>query len=201
MKFFCVGRNYAEHAAELGNALPEAPVVFIKPSTALLPTGQPFRIPPFSTNMHYEGELVFRFKEGGKNVAADDAIALLDAMTVGIDFTERDLQDNQKKRGLPWEISKSFDHSAVIGEWQPIQDPLTVRYELLWNDRVMQQGDPNLMIYSIPIQIAYLSQFFAIEPGDVLFTGTPKGVETVRPGDRLEGKLNGQSVLVCDIAG
>lgn len=201
VKFFCVGRNYADHAAELGNAIPEAPVVFLKPATALLPAGAPFRIPSFSTKMHYEGELVFRFGAGGKNISPEEALSFLDAMTVGIDFTERDLQDNQKQKGLPWEISKAFDESAVLGEWQPLQDPKTVSYELLLNDQIMQVGDPNLMLYSIPTQIAYISQFFTIETGDVLFTGTPKGVEAVRPGDRLEGRLNGQRVLLCEIKG
>ena len=200
MKIFCVGRNYADHAAELGNALPEAPVVFLKPATALMKPGQAFEIPKFSTRMHYEGELVFRICKTARNIDESDALSYVDQMTVGIDWTERDLQDYQKSKGLPWEISKAFDDSAYVGEWQPVIDPTTVEYELILNGVVMQHGDPKLMLYSIPRQLSYLSQFFTLEEGDLLFTGTPKGVDAVKSGDLLEGTLNGKKVMECRVA-
>ncbi len=201
MKIFCVGRNYADHAAELGNALPEAPVVFLKPATAVMAPGAPFKIPAFSTRMHYEGELVLRICKGGRNISEADAPAYVDQMTVGIDWTERDLQDNQKSKGLPWEISKAFDNSAFVGEWQPISSLSEVKYELILNGEVKQKGDPNLMLYSVATQISYLSRFFSLEVGDLLFTGTPKGVDAVAAGDVLLGILNGRQVMECHVVG
>lgn len=169
--------------------------MFLKPETALGSASKPFRIPEFSTRMHYEGELVFRFGLGGRSILEADALEYPDAVTVGIDWTERDLQDNQKAKGLPWEISKAFDDSAVVGDWRPMRDPSELTYEFSLNGVLMQRGDPRLMLYPVATQIAYISRFFTIEPGDLLFTGTPKGVEAVKSGDVLVGALLGEKLL------
>jgi 2-keto-4-pentenoate hydratase/2-oxohepta-3-ene-1,7-dioic acid hydratase in catechol pathway len=193
MKIFCVGRNYSEHAKELRNEIPEAPVIFMKPPTAIL-KGKDFYIPEFSSDMHYECELVFRVCKNGKHIEPQFAGKYIDAVTVGIDFTARDVQANQKKKGLPWEIAKAFDNSAVVGEFLPISelpDNQSVKFNMHKNATDVQIGNSADMIYPITELVAYLSKFFTIKQGDLIFTGTPAGVGPVAIGDVLTGFLEG----------
>ena len=198
MKIICVGRNYAEHAKELGNAVPEAPVLFMKAKNALLLSGKPFYYPDFTKDVHYEAEIVVRFCRNGKHIGERFARKYYDQITVGIDFTARDVQQKQKEKGLPWEIAKSFDDSAAAGRFQPIpeeQDVQNYRFELHKNGIVVQRGHAADMLNSIDKVIAYASTFFSLNIGDLLFTGTPAGVGPVEPDDRLEGFLEGAPVL------
>jgi len=202
MKIFCIGRNYAEHAAELNNPLPQAPVVFMKPPTALLSGGKPFYLPDFSENMHYEGELVLRLGKGGRSVNRKFALGYIDAVTVGVDWTARDLQDKQKAGGLPWEIAKAFDHSAVIGEWVPadtldLSKPL--HFSLRRNGATVQQGDTSLLLFPFDVIIEYISRFFTLQQGDLIFTGTPKGVDAVQIGDMLEGYFGEKKLMQVEV--
>jgi acylpyruvate hydrolase len=193
MKIFCVGRNYSEHAKELNNEIPEAPVIFMKPPTAIL-KGKDFYIPEFSSDVHYECELVFRVCKNGKHIEPQFAGKYIDAVTVGIDFTARDVQANQKKKGLPWEIAKAFDNSAVVGEFLPISelpDNQSVKFNMHKNATDVQIGDSAMMIYPIAELVAYLSKFFTLQQGDLIFTGTPAGVGPVAIGDVLTGFLEG----------
>ena len=200
MKFICVGRNYAEHAKEMHHDLPTDPVVFLKPSTALLQNNKVFHLPEFSREMHHECELIFRICKNGKHIAEKFAMKYVDAVSVGIDFTARDLQSAQKKKGLPWEISKAFDHSAVVGEWQPLpKDISKISFSLLKNKETVQSGNAADMIFSIPKIISYCSQYFSFKQGDILFTGTPEGVSAVGTGDVLEGFLEGERVMRCKV--
>lgn len=202
MKIICVGRNYGEHVKELNNAMPEAPVIFMKPSTALLKDNKPFYLPEFSNDMHYETELVFRIGKNGKHVNEKFGWTYIDAVTVGIDFTARDLQSEQKKKGLPWEISKSFDNSAVIGQWKPVaefSDLSSLNFCMYRNKQLAQKGNASQMIYNVPYLISYISQFFTLQKGDLLFTGTPIGVAAVQQGDHLEAFIEDDSLLEFDI--
>ena len=193
MKIFCVGRNYSEHAKELNNEIPEAPVIFMKPPTAIL-KGKDFYIPEFSSDVHYECELVYRVCKNGKHIEPQFAGKYIDAVTVGIDFTARDVQANQKKKGLPWEIAKAFDNSAVVGEFTPISelpDNQSIKFNMHKNATDVQIGDSVMMIYPIAELVAYLSKFFTLQQGDLIFTGTPAGVGPVAIGDVLTGFLEG----------
>jgi len=193
MKIFCVGRNYSEHAKELNNALPEAPVIFMKPPTALL-KGKDFYMPDFSTDMHYECELVYRICKNGKHIEPHFASKYIDAITVGIDFTARDVQSNQKKKGLPWEIAKAFDNSAVIADFIALGDvgnPESINFSMEKNGVEVQNGKSIDMIYPINEVISYLSKYFTLQQGDLIFTGTPSGVGPVAVGDVLTGYLEG----------
>ena len=193
MKIFCVGRNYSEHAKELNNEIPEAPVIFMKPPTAIL-KGKDFYIPEFSSDVHYECELVYRVCKNGKHIEPQFAGKYIDAVTVGIDFTARDVQANQKKKGLPWEIAKALDNSAVVGEFLPISelpDNQSVKFNMQKNGANVQIGDSAMMIYPIAELVAYLSKFFTLQQGDLIFTGTPAGVGPVAIGDVLTGFLEG----------
>ncbi len=198
MKCICVGRNYAAHAAELNNALPTEPVIFLKPATAVLAAGQPFTIPEFSRDMHYEGELTFRIGRIARGVSEAHARSVIDGVGVGIDWTARDLQNDLKSKGLPWERSKAFDGSAVLSPFQPIDafpDLQNIRFTLSLNGELRQQGHSADMLYPVARVIAFVSRYFTLEPGDVLFTGTPVGVGAVAAGDRIEMQLEGQSLL------
>lgn len=198
MKIFCIGRNYVAHIEELRNAIPDAPVVFMKPPTALLTDNKPFYHPDFSKDIHYECELVFRICKQGRSIEEKFAHKYYDAVTVGIDFTARDLQDEQKKKGLPWEIAKAFDHSAVIGPWQYIGETeknLNRTFRLDVNSKTVQEGDSRFMMFQPDQIIAYISQFFTLQTGDILFTGTPKGVGSIAVGDRLQAWLEEQPLL------
>lgn len=198
MKIFCIGRNYVAHIEELKNTIPDAPVVFMKPPTALLTDNKPFYHPDFSKDIHYECELVFRICKQGRSIEEKFAHKYYDAVTVGIDFTARDLQDEQKKKGLPWEIAKAFDHSAVIGPWQYIGETeknLKRNFRLDLNSKTVQEGNSQHMMFQPEQIIAYISQFFTLQTGDILFTGTPKGVGSVAVGDRLQAWLEDQPLL------
>ncbi|MBK7568132.1 MAG: fumarylacetoacetate hydrolase family protein [Bacteroidetes bacterium] len=201
MKIFCIGRNYSEHAKELNNEIPDAPVVFMKPPTALL-KGKDFYIPDFSNDIHYECELVFRICKNGKHIAEDFASKYVDAVTVGIDFTARDVQSEQKKKGLPWEIAKGFDNSAVIGEFSLIQNlehADDINFHMLKNEEIVQTGSSMQMINNIPNMISYISKYFTLQQGDLLFTGTPAGVGKVNAGDKLVGFLEKEKKFEINI--
>jgi len=203
MKIFCVGRNYAEHAKELNNAIPTKPVIFMKPATALLKDGKPFYLPDFSNDMHYETELVLRVGKNGKAIQEKFALSYVDAMTVGIDFTARDLQDECKKKGLPWEIAKAFDHSAVVGKFVSVDtDKLKnglVEFRMKLNGEQKQHGKSGDMIFNTEQIVAYVSKFFTLQTGDLIYTGTPSGVGAVKQGDTIEAFLNNENLLTFDI--
>jgi len=198
MKIICVGRNYAAHAKELGNEVPEDPVIFMKPSSALLKEGTPFHYPSFTNDLHYEAELVLRIGQLGRNVAATDALGLVDAVTVGIDFTARDVQAVLKSKGLPWEKAKAWDQSAVIGDWHPMRSG-DIHFSMTKNGTTVQQGDTSLMIFSFDQLLAHISIYFSLEPGDLIFTGTPAGVGPCVANDVLEGFLENKSVFSLKI--
>jgi acylpyruvate hydrolase len=202
MKIICIGRNYGEHAKELGNALPEKPIIFLKPQTALLRDNKPFYIPEWSSDLHYETELVLKVCKQGKYIDEKFAHKYFDEVTVGIDFTARDLQAKQKAKGLPWEIAKAFDHSAVAGEMKKISGSDKTKgfhFHLLLNGAKVQDGNTDDMIFSFGTIIAYASQFFTLQVGDLIYTGTPAGVGAVKIGDRLEGFLEGEKVFDFEI--
>lgn len=202
MKVFCIGRNYVAHIEELNNEVPTDPVVFLKPATAVLSHNKPFYYPNFSNDIHYEGELVFRISKNGRAVAPQFALDYIDAVTVGIDFTARDLQEKQKQKGLPWEIAKAFDGAAVLGEWVNIDryrlnSPF--HFELFKNDVMVQQGDSSLWLHDLPKMISYISTYFTLQQGDVLFTGTPKGVGSIQINDRFSGVFEGKTLFETSI--
>jgi acylpyruvate hydrolase len=201
MKIFCIGRNYEEHARELNNPVPAAPVVFMKPSTALLLDGKPFYYPEFSQNIHYELELVLKICKNGKSVAEKFASAYYDKIGLGIDFTARDIQDICKQKGHPWEIAKSFDNSAVLGDFIPKTDleGNSISFSLLKNGEQVQQGNSADMIFSFDAIISYISTYFTLQVGDLIYTGTPAGVGPVKTGDQLQGLLEGKKRLHCII--
>ena len=191
MKIICVGRNYAAHAAELGNEVPSAPVLFCKPDSAIIQRGNPFVIPAFTNDVHYELELVYRINRLGKHIQKDFAPRYYNEVTLGIDFTARDVQDEMKKKGLPWERAKAFDNSAFVSEEfvnvEELEGPILFRLEK--NGEVVQRGDSSLMLNGIDSLIEEISQVFTIKIGDLIFTGTPAGVGPVKSGDVLEGFL------------
>ncbi|MCB0819128.1 MAG: fumarylacetoacetate hydrolase family protein [Bacteroidetes bacterium] len=202
MKVICIGRNYAEHAKELNNPLPAEPVFFMKPDTAVLKDNAPFWHPDFSSDIHFEMELVIRISKAGKHISEEFASRYFDAITGGIDFTARDLQQKCKEKGLPWEIAKAFDHSAVIGAFQPISnfpDLSNISFSLDVNNERRQSGLSADMIFSFNRIVAYVSQFITLKTGDLIFTGTPAGVGKVNPGDSLKGKLEDSEVFQFDV--
>ena len=195
MKIFAVGMNYAAHQKELHDTLlkPDAPVVFLKADSALLKPGKPFFVPDHFGRIDYEAEVVVRICRLGKNIPVRFASRYYDAMTVGIDFTARDLQRKASQNGQPWTISKGFDGAAAIGEWR--ETMASVRFRLDRNGETMQQGCTDDMLYSIDETISYISQFFTLKTGDLLYTGTPAGVGPIQIGDHLEGWLEEEKVL------
>ncbi len=202
MKIFCVGRNYRAHAEELKNEIPGEPVIFIKPKSALLPENIPFYYPEFTNELHYEAELVLRIGKNGKHIRDYRADKYVDAITVGIDFTARDIQQELKKKGLPWEKAKAWDHSAVIGNWIEIangelKNPILFSLEL--NGQTVQKGDTSHMIFSFGKIIENISSYFALHIGDLIFTGTPAGVGECVVGDLLSGYLEEVKVFELEI--
>ena len=190
MKIICVGRNYVAHAKELGNEAPTEPVIFLKPDSSILNQREPFYIPDFSNDIHYETELIIRINRIGKHINEKFAHKYYDQISIGIDFTARDLQQKLKEKGLPWELAKGFDRSAVVGKWQNKENftaPYTFTMHL--NKQLAQQGDTSLMLFSIDKIIAFVSQYYTLKIGDIIFTGTPSGVGKVSPGDVLIGHL------------
>ncbi len=195
MKMICIGRNYAEHIEELSNERPKTPVVFIKPDSAILPKEQDFYIPDFSNEVHYEVELLVKIDKVGKHIDVRFASKYYNEIGLGIDFTARDLQTALKEKGLPWEKAKGFDGAAVIGKWvdkNKLENLDNVNFKLLKNGKEVQDGNTANMIWKIDELIAYVSTFFTLKKGDILFTGTPKGVGKVATNDYLTGLLNGE---------
>ena len=200
MKIICIGRNYAEHAKELNNIIPAEPIIFLKPKTALLVDGKALYYPEFTNDLQYECELVVRMSKNGKYIQEKFARKYYNAMSLGIDFTARDIQQKQKEKGLPWEIAKAFDGSAAVGAFIPIEEDLNVQqlnFELKINGETRQLGHTSDMLFSIDQLIAYTSQFFTLNIGDLIFTGTPSGVGSLSVADQLDGYLQGQRVLSC----
>ena len=206
MKILCIGRNYVEHIQELDNnrKIPPAPVFFLKPDTALLRNNDAFYVPSFSQDLHYETELVIRINRVAKSIDEKFAHRCYDEVGLGIDFTARDIQRRCIAEGLPWEICKAFDHSAALSpQFIPLSelggDVQNLHFEMSLNDQVRQQGHTAQMIFSVNRIISYLSQFFTLKMGDLIFTGTPVGVGPVKPGDHIRASLEGHTLLDFDI--
>ena len=196
MKLICIGRNYTAHIEELENERPKDPVVFIKADSAVLPKEQDFYLPPFSNNVHHEVELLIKITKVGKHIAKEFAHKYYDEVSLGIDFTARDVQDELKSKGLPWEKAKSFDGSAVIGKWvskSNYKDLNQLSFSLKKNNEVVQSASSELMLWKIDELISYVSQFFTLKKGDIIFSGTPSGVGKVEAGDVLEGFIEDES--------
>jgi 2-keto-4-pentenoate hydratase/2-oxohepta-3-ene-1,7-dioic acid hydratase in catechol pathway len=192
MKFICIGRNYAAHIEELKNERNEEPVVFLKPDTALLKDNQPFYLPEFSTDVHHEVEILLKISKEGKYIEPKFAHNYFEEIGLGIDFTARDLQSKLKAKGLPWEISKAFNHSAVVSRFKPASnypDLKNLNFSLQVNDEVRQQGNTSMMLFDFATIISYVSKFFTLKKGDIIFTGTPAGVAPVAIGDKLKGYI------------
>ena len=198
MKIICIGRNYAQHAAELNNPIPKEPVVFIKPDSAVLVGNSPFFIPDFSSNVQYELEITVKINRLGKHIEERFAHKYYDQIGLGLDFTARDLQEDLKSKGLPWEKAKAFDGSAVIGEFIPKSELVNDSnwdFYLLQNQKKVQEGNRSQMLFSIDRIISEVSKYFTLKIGDVIFTRTPHGVGSIAKEDILEGFLNGQRLL------
>lgn len=190
MKIIAIGRNYVAHIEELKNEKPDEPVIFCKPDTALLKDNAPFYHPDFSQDIHHEVEILLKVSKEGKNIEPKFAHKYYDEIGLGIDFTARDLQTKQKAKGLPWEIAKAFNGSAPISDFVPKEnyaDLKNINFSLLVNSELRQQGNTSLMLYDFDFIISYISKFFTLKKGDIIFTGTPAGVSGVKIGDRLEG--------------
>lgn len=201
MKIFCIGRNYVDHAHELGNEVPTVPIIFMKPATALLAEGKPFFHPDFSNDIHYELEIVLKISKNGKSIPPKYASEYYEQISLGIDFTARDLQNQAKAKGLPWEIAKAFDHSAAIGNWvaKASLDVDKLDFALFKNDLLVQSGNTRDLIFSFDEIISYVSNYFTLQVGDLIYTGTPSGVGKISIGDHFEGKLLGVPLLSCKI--
>lgn len=202
MKIFCVGRNYADHAKELGNAVPEEPVIFMKPKSALLLSNAPFYYPEFSNELHYEAEVVLRICKNGKYVDESVAADYYDAFTIGIDFTARDIQAELKKKGLPWEKAKAWDNSAIIGKWipfTPASKKKPIHFSLQKNKEVVQTGNTDDMIFSFEQIVSHISQYFSLNIGDLVYTGTPSGVGECVSDDVLEGFYENEKLFALEV--
>jgi len=201
MKMICIGRNYLDHITELNNEKPDDMVVFMKPQSALHFKTDPWFIPDFSNEIHYECEIVVKISKNGKHIQPKQAPTFYEEISLGIDFTARDLQNQLKQRGLPWERAKAFDHSALVGEFQPKShyDLTNLPFEFKRNGASVQIGNSANMIYNIDTIIVEISKFFTLNKGDLLFTGTPAGVAAIAVGDHYEGFLDGKSVFQLDI--
>lgn len=202
MKIFCVGRNYADHAKELGNDIPDEPVIFLKPKSALLQPHMPFYYPEFTNELHYETELVLRISKNGKYIQEKHASKYYNAITVGIDFTARDVQQELKEKGLPWEKAKAWDNSAAVGKFIDIKPDMNlddINFSLYKNKELVQEGHSSDMIFHFNQIIENISQYFSLNIGDLVFTGTPKGVGECVVGDELEAFFEKQSLLQVEI--
>jgi acylpyruvate hydrolase len=202
MKIIAIGRNYAAHAKELNNPLPSSPVIFLKPDTALLKDNKPFYIPEFSSDIHYELEVVLKVCKEGKHIQEKFASTYYEEVGLGIDFTARDIQSVHKEKGLPWELAKAFDNSAAVSNFvskTSVSNMYDLPFELKINDETRQQGNTKNMLYSYEKIIAFVSKYITLKKGDLIFTGTPEGVGAVHPGDRLQAWLEGQQLLNFEI--
>jgi 2-keto-4-pentenoate hydratase/2-oxohepta-3-ene-1,7-dioic acid hydratase in catechol pathway len=194
MKIICIGRNYAKHIEELENERPESPVVFLKPDSSILPKNNPFFIPPFSNDVHYEVEVLVKINKVGKHIAPRFAHKYYDEIGLGIDFTARDVQAHCKAKGLPWEKAKAFDGSAIVGQFFPKEefDLENLSFQLTKNGEVVQDGNTKAMLWKVDELISYVSQYFTLKKGDLIFTGTPAGVGKVVENDELIGTIEGK---------
>lgn len=202
MKVIAVGRNYIDHAKELNNPVPEKPVIFMKPDTAILKDNKDFYYPEFSKDIHYEVEVVLRICNEGKHVAPKFAYKYYDALGLGIDFTARDIQSTHKEKGLPWELAKAFDHSAVISNLIPKEEFENVNdltFSLSKNGVTVQEGNTQDVMFDFDSLIVFISKYITLRKGDLIYTGTPAGVGPVQIGDKLEGFLEGKSMFTCNI--
>ncbi len=202
MKIFCVGRNYAAHVKELNNKLPSEPVIFMKPKNALLQHNEPFYYPDFTVDLQYECELVVQMCKNGKSIYKKYASRYYDKVGLGIDFTARDIQKKLKEAGHPWEKAKAFDDSAVLGKLLPVSEVgkmSEIRFSLLKNEEKVQTGDTSDMLFSVDELVAYISRFFTLNIGDLIYTGTPAGVGRVQIGDRLQGFLADEKMFDFEI--
>lgn len=205
MKILCIGRNYEEHARELNNPVPERPVVFMKPASSMLVGNKPFYYPEFTKDLHYEGEIVLKIAKNGRHIQREFARDYFNEIAFGIDFTARDLQSELKKKGHPWELAKAFDGSAVLSEFIPLDrvNRDAIEFQLSKNGEVVQHGNTRDMIFSFEDIIVFVSQYFKLLMGDLIFTGTPAGVGPVQPGDTLEGTIfthdGPLELLRCDV--
>ncbi|MBC7615979.1 MAG: fumarylacetoacetate hydrolase family protein [Pedobacter sp.] len=198
MKIIAIGRNYAAHAKELNNEIPTKPVIFLKPDTAILKDNKPFYIPDFSSDIHFELEVVLKICKEGKHVAEKFAANYYDEIGLGIDFTARDIQNLHKEKGLPWELAKAFDNSAVISGFLPkrdFTDLYNLSFELKVNEQTRQNGHTSNLLFSFEKIIAFVSQYITLKKGDLIFTGTPEGVGQVKQGDHLAAWLEGKQLL------
>lgn len=203
MKIICVGRNYAAHIAELANERPDKPVIFLKPDTALLRAGQAFYLPDFSQSVHHEVELVLKVCKQGKHIAPQFAHKYYEEIGLGIDFTARDVQEELKKKGLPWELSKAFDNSAVIGDIfipkAELGDLNNLDFSLEVNGQVRQEGNTSHTLFQFDELVSFISQYFTLKTGDLIYTGTPAGVAPIAIGDKLVGKLQGRIMFEVEV--
>jgi len=202
MKIIAIGRNYAAHAKELNNPVPEKPVIFLKPDTALLKDNKAFYIPDFSSDIHYELEVVLKICKEGKHISEKFAPKYYEEVGLGIDFTARDIQAEHKSKGLPWELAKAFDHSAAVSNFIPkaeLQDLYSSNFKLQINGETRQDGNTRNMLFSFEQIIAFVSKYITLKKGDLIFTGTPEGVGQVKAGDKLEAWLEDQQLLNFDI--
>ena len=203
MKIICVGRNYVAHAAELGNEVPDSPMLFMKPHSAILTGNKPLYYPDFTHDLNYEAELVLKICKNGRSIQPEFADTYYKQIGFGIDFTARDLQQRCKEKGHPWEIAKAWDNSAALSkdflDVSSLPDVNAIKFEMTLNGKVVQQGDSSLMIYSFNDIICYASKFFKLQVGDYIYTGTPAGVGPVKKGDILIGSIEGTQMLKCEI--
>ena len=201
MKIICVGKNYLKHIDELNSSKEDEPVIFLKPDTSIIQKNQPFFIPEFSNEIHYEIEIILKFNRLGKHIESKFSNKYFNQISLGIDFTARDFQNKFKERGLPWDISKGFDNSALIGDWKNIKtyDLDNINFRLEKNGKIVQQSNSKNMIWKIDELIAYASKYFTIKIGDIMFTGTPEGVGVVSEDDVLEGFLGDEKVFSVKI--
>jgi len=202
MKIFCIGRNYANHAKEMGNGVPDEPIIFMKPKSALVQGHTPFYYPEFTNELNYEGELVIRISKNGKYIQEKHASNYYNGISVGIDFTARDIQQKLKEHGLPWEKAKSFDNSAAVGKFidiTPAMNKKNINFSLTKNKEVVQSVNSAEMIFSIDQIVANISNFFSINIGDLIYTGTPAGVGECIVGDVFEGFFEKEQVLSLEI--
>ena len=202
MKIICVGRNYVDHIKELNNNKPKEPVLFLKPQTAIINKGQPFFIPSFSNEVHYELEVIIKINRLGRFIENKFSHKYYDEIGLGIDFTARDLQLELKKNGLPWEKAKAFDGSCLIGDWKNKKDFNNIDnidFRLTKNDEIVQNSNTSLMLWKVDELIEYISKFFTLKIGDIIFTGTPAGVGKVQLNDKLKGYMNDNELLSINI--
>ena len=201
MKIICIGKNYADHAAEMKSSVPTEPLVFMKPPTALLVNGKAFYYPEFTEDLHYEGEIVLKISKNGRHVQPEYARGYYDQIAFGFDMTARDLQWKCKEKGHPWEIAKGFDNSAPISNFINIgdRDVNNIKFSTVLNGEVVQRGDTSKLIFDFDTLICYVSKFFKLQQGDMIYTGTPAGVGPVKIGDVLEGFIEDQKMITCEI--